>query len=974
ILERLAALRRDESGQSLVFGVISVFLLLLFGAMVLGVGRVSARRIQMQFAADSAAYSSALVESECLNAIALLNTGMAQVRGRALRYVADVNAYGVLAELRDRVMNLDGAAAQALTSEIDERKSKLKGETDPDRQADLEAQIKFLTELLKELKENDDTGEEALDDPQNDPEWVQEIVGVDRADLRYRDAYDRAKEWLGPPAGEPLGPAHDWLQEMSRLEHTVAILAPVLTAETAYRMARENGAEYASIFPASRWLPRKDAYLSLEVDRLGVEWWRVAGGDVAMEVQAVECATCASCASCGVCEQCWLVSWQRGASEEGLYRICQLQGRRWLLHDPLLDDKACIQQHEEFHVVTWGPEGVEVRYHNEYNPRWLELINTNGTWPQNTMFVRNLDGVTQIARYKWDREEEEWVMPEEDDFVALPPVTPEVDGVRVTVTMDPVIQLPGRATIRTIEPPYVEFQDVDGQPWGRAYLGETTRFWAVINDVEVWVEGDDFRVMRQGETLHGRGTDGEWRAHFNRGEEYWWQHRLAQDENDHWLYEYMEFGARLEPERNMARLMAHGDVEGDEFPPGDFTTPRNLPGWAYEADLNPDGWLDPRTGSLVRAAPPGEFGNTYNFYQVRPCWDSFDTKGGREEPDGQWWLDLDGDGEVDGGEILECPTCKGKGYVLVQPSDVFNRQGQADRERPHRKTIQLDDYQEANFRAEHMPLVLTDGFFKFGFTAGVWHRRESHFPRGEDDAPLTPGAAPERPVEYMLHDPEPGFKGLMRGAGGTTARQRGERLRPAWGYFAVAAARARLNQPDAEGNAAGLRQGAYFDDPAAREDWLSENPGNLYLREDASGRSYWDARLIGLDRQVLDEDVTLGQAGAAETGVGWLLKRIAHGAPGGLIRSGLVRSGETGWAGDVYGSYSASYPPTWVRRDLTTLLRARQSTPGMGAPYIDEYGMLRDPLVDYLAGRALGGGPAYGQLDYNRLDEESVVH
>ncbi|MDP6107284.1 MAG: pilus assembly protein TadG-related protein, partial [Candidatus Brocadiia bacterium] len=854
ILERLAALRRDESGQSLVFGVISVFLVLLFGAMVLGVGRVSARRIQMQFAADSAAYSSALVESECLNAIALLNAGMAQVRGRALRYVADVNAYGVLAELRDRVMDLDNTATQTLASEIAERKSELEGATDPDRKTNLEAQIAFLSDLLKELQENGDTDDEAsYEAPQNDPEWVQEIVGIDRADLLYEGAYNRAKEWL--PG------AHHWLMEMSRLEHSVAIIAPVLTAEAAYRMARENGAEYASIFPASRWLPRKNAYLSLGVDRLGVEWWRVAGGDVAMEVQAVECETCAHCPSCGVCRQCWLVSWQRGASEDGLYRICQLKGRRWHLRDLLLDEEACIQQHEEFHVVTWGPEGVEVLYHNDHDPRWLELINTNGTWPRNTMFVRNLNGATQIAHYKWDREEEEWVMPEEDDFVNLPPVTPEVDGVRVTVTVDPVIPLPGRASIRTIEPPYLELHDVDGQPWGRAYLGETTRFWTVINGVEVWVGGDGFRVKRRGEALHGCGTDGEWRTHFDRAEDYWWQHRLAQDGDDHWLYEYMEFGAHLEPERNMARLMAHGDVEDDEFPTGDFASPLNLPGWAYEADLNPDGWLNPSTGSLVPPRSDGALVDSdlhYQYYQTRPCWNSLDTRGGTGEPDGQWWLDIDGDGEVGEGEIMQCPTCEGKGYVFMQPSDVFGRLGRLARDEtnPPRKKIASDDYQEANFRAEHMPLVLTDEFFKFGFTAGVWHRRESHFPRGEDDAPPTAGAAPERPVEYMLHDPAPGFKGLMRDAGGTTARGRGERLRPAWGYFAVAAARARLNQPGIAGDAAGLRQGAYFEDLWAREQWLSGNLGNLYLRESAAGRSYWDARLIGLDRQMLDEDVT----------------------------------------------------------------------------------------------------------------------
>jgi len=294
VLVRLRALHRDESGQSLVFGVISIFLVLFFGAMVMGVGRVCTRRIQMQFAADAAAHSSSLVESQCLNSIAMLNTAMAQVRARAMRYAADVNSYGVLAELRDRVLSLNSRIAEGLTRQISEvqalivsLQAQIDAESDPDdllalqeRMQHLQRELAYLTGRLNSLHRDSDpqqplleaTQEEFWDqqisvldgalealqlalaaegdaerrtelrrqidslvaqrsyaestrdglheggDPDapllaetgSDPLWVQEIVGMDRPDLEYAEAYQRASEWL--PA------ARDWLRDMSRLE------------------------------------------------------------------------------------------------------------------------------------------------------------------------------------------------------------------------------------------------------------------------------------------------------------------------------------------------------------------------------------------------------------------------------------------------------------------------------------------------------------------------------------------------------------------------------------------------------------------------------------------------------------------------------------------------------------------------------------------------------------------------------------
>ena len=1012
IVDRFLSLRKDEQGQSFVFGVLSIFLVLFFAAMVVAVGRVSARRIQLQFAADSAAYSSALVESECLNSAALLNTGMAQVRARALRHAADVNVYGVLAEMRDRLLGMNQRLSEALATQIQHLQSEIEQEDDPERRRALERELDYLTARQNSLHVDGDPEQELLEvtdeafwrqqidavqaalreetnpvrreelrqqlayledmlsglsvEPGSDPTWVQETVGIDRADQEYVESYARASRWL--PA------SNQWLREMSRLEYTIAILAPHLAAETAYRVASDNGGEYVSVFPCSRWLPRDDAYLTVEVWRLGNEWWRVEGGGTTLEVQMTGCGTCQGCNGCGDCQKCWIVTGTQGVTQQGKYRICQLEDRRWFVRDMVREESICIRQTEHFQVVTWGPEGIDVVYHREYDPMWIELINRQGEFPQNRLFVRRYENTVQQARYKWDPEVGEWVMPDEQDFVSVPPGTVTVDGVRISVTLDPVIVLPGSARVRVLEPEYFDFVDDEGQTWARAWLHDTTYFEATINSVGVRVHGEDFSLWKGGERLWRNSADGRWRTHFDRIEDYWWQHRLTQTQpNVHWLYEFMEFGARMEPERNMARLMAHRDVDLTGLPDDEFATAACLPSWAYDPEMNPAGWLDASDGGLVPDDVQGDYEHAYKYYQVRPCWDPWCDGG-------EWWFDYNHDGHKDAGETTTCPVCSGRDYVVVEPSDVFGRLGLGVRDEgnPPRAVVQEDDYQQTGFQAQYTPLVLSEDFFKFGFTAGVWHRREEHFPRGE----VSTTSVPDRPVEYLLHDPNPGMKGLLRGPAGVSARERGEVKRPRWGYFTAAASRPRINRPGESGGWGGLEHGVYFTDLDERERWIEENLNNLYMRACAGGWSYWDARLVALNRQVLDEDVILGQAEPAETGLGWLMTRIAYGSPGGLLRSRqeslpptYSRYGNvTGWTRDIYGGFDETYHPTQVMRDLTIHLRPRAPYPSMGGAYVDEEGLLRDPFVEYLSGKGQGELPRGGQLDYHALDSDSVVH
>jgi hypothetical protein len=81
----------------------------------------------------------------------------------------------------------------------------------------------------------------------------------------------------------------------------------------------------------------------------------------------------------------------------------------------------------------------------------------------------------------------------------------------------------------------------------------------------------------------------------------------------------------------------------------------------------------------------------------------------------------------------------------------------------------------------------------------------------------------------------------------------------------------------------------------------------------------------------------------------------------------------TGWVRNVYGDYDPTYPPEWVKRDLTESLRPRLPFPAMGLPYTQE-GVLRDPFIEYLSRLQQGQRGRGGQLDYNLLDDHTVAH
>ena len=114
---------REQRGQALVFGAVSLLLVAGFVALVYNVGRAAQRRVQVQMAADMTAYSGAAIKANALSSIGWINDGMAQVYYNMMRYAVDVNTAGLAAELEYRqngkVLDPSGAGYRAYQEAYD---------------------------------------------------------------------------------------------------------------------------------------------------------------------------------------------------------------------------------------------------------------------------------------------------------------------------------------------------------------------------------------------------------------------------------------------------------------------------------------------------------------------------------------------------------------------------------------------------------------------------------------------------------------------------------------------------------------------------------------------------------------------------------------------------------------------------------------------------------------------------------------
>ncbi len=214
----------DGSGQALAFGAMTFFLMTCFVAFTLNVGQVSARKIQVQNAADQGAYAGAATLANVLSDIAWLNDAQAHLYYHAMRQAVDVTVYGVLKEIS------------------------LHGSTDP----------------LDDMPFPDD----AIVDGSGDGNVSGLVIPSTTWTARYDDAYQEAMTWFPRYA--------EWTRRMGQMQWGMAAVGPALVKReiwnAVYRsMGRDPAAPdtdlQVALFPDFRLLPDPDGYYRLDITR-----------------------------------------------------------------------------------------------------------------------------------------------------------------------------------------------------------------------------------------------------------------------------------------------------------------------------------------------------------------------------------------------------------------------------------------------------------------------------------------------------------------------------------------------------------------------------------------------------------------------------------------------------------------------------------------------------------------------------------
>ena len=96
---RLRSLPGDESGQSALFAIVTLLLLMIVIAYAYNVGITVSRRVRLQNAADAAAYSAAVAEANGLSAIAWLNSCQTYMHAKLQEQMLDTGVFALAAAM-----------------------------------------------------------------------------------------------------------------------------------------------------------------------------------------------------------------------------------------------------------------------------------------------------------------------------------------------------------------------------------------------------------------------------------------------------------------------------------------------------------------------------------------------------------------------------------------------------------------------------------------------------------------------------------------------------------------------------------------------------------------------------------------------------------------------------------------------------------------------------------------------------------
>ncbi|GEM_PF-2184202 len=741
----------EEKGQGLLFGVVSIFILCLSTAMVYNLGEVTSTKMKVQVAADSAATAGALIEADIASAMAWMNDGMAYLYYHMMRYAVDLTVYGTLREFKHHHEGFQGDPILAF------------------------------------------------------PQITDEQLGVTDVEAKFDRAYDLAEHWI--PKGE------DWLERISSIEEGILIAGPIMMKQEIFRVAREAGAEYVTIWPDIELWNGTDDELTILIEKLGSGWRLTASNGYMCEVIKTGPEAWQITVNTGLVVNLGKVdddplTYEISTSNGTQLRATKLPGIGW--------------------AVTGTAGGKSVSF--TPTPAYGEgsyRITSGGS----SAVVRPGAGGTEMLKNG------SWVPLENQDSINVGGTEIPINHTGAIKAGEADIYLPGSL----------------GNPHARVELNDTeivlkeddVDLYAHIGMAEVRIEENEVVVNRLSNLYH---ADGKWRTWIHKGRRHatggLWRHRMTEETSTIWTYEYRKQGPHFTTEPEYKRFgYIHAILDNESFDPVNPVPEEIWPSWTK--------WFSPEQGRAPHA-DSREPGDETTYHQTRTCWHPKDLwcpkhglhcPGNPTRPCGYWHED----DEFGNEQTIPCPCCNRNdgphGYYHQLGTD-YDGDGKTDvrffqydsRDHPlRRRTNPLIndpsqdppwDLQAIRLRQVARPKVLTEYFFAFQTNVGCYI-----------------GPQDDDPAQLLFEDPP-------------------------WGYFAVASARpafldAGFEIPGFE-NALVFRR--TFETIEEREDWLEYSSANLY-------EPNWLARLSSSRRTIKPEDLDV--LPGVEMPVNWIYKGMA---------------------------------------------------------------------------------------------------
>jgi hypothetical protein len=614
-------------------------------------------------------------------------------------------------------------------------------------------------------------------------------------------------------ARENMPLAKEYMRDLSRLEHAIAILTPRLVQEEMFAVATQATGERISTFPSFRLFPFTGSSISYRIEHF-------ANG--------------------------WRITNLTGGTNESVY--VYLTGRVWHIeysNDGIVRQTVLVEQEadDRWHVRYFNDSGAlvqEVVLVRTQNLGWViygttpggrqipqlqfDPVDMDGDGVTEGTRITDATGFSQVFRRGGDGNLYVW-RSDLNSYYNMTSSQTVIAGVTVQVNVTNRIEFPGGSA------------DV-GDPT-IVHIGNTTltltnppQISTGLGPVSIGIRGfdpDSFTVSVGGFSLSRNDGSGRWVKRYDPIGEIWWRNRLTPQAPEaagalsQWQYDYQTIGAHLRYD-NPTRYLAH--VFGDRLGAG-----ADRPEWTD--------WFDPNPS--IAAPFKRTIGASFLFTPMtRPDgsrYDRIDTgdfNAIRDDPQAYYLTTyrcprcdgLGGTGLWNAAQRryvtwTVCATCDGRDWgapdggppdartdIRVFLGDIVNSDylGYGAGVTPDQKYLDAPVHNRAayNVPALRLPLVLAEEFFQYGINTGVWK-------------------SGDKPILFP------------------------DSRRPAWGYVALSCARvgiADANSPDPTG----FRY--QFDTLADREDWCTNSAQNLYS---ANIR----ARLYPARDQVRDFDLDL---------------------------------------------------------------------------------------------------------------------